>query len=197
MCRDARVSDVLRHRFDQPAKKHSRRLKRAAKAAAVAPRPVARLRPVVHCMTQKHAAKVRLGRGFSLAELKAAKISASFAKTIGIAVDHRRTNKSTDSLAANVQRLTEYKAKLVLFPKKGTKCKAGDTKDAAARAAATQLTGAIMAPTKPAAGAVEFVSVSDAMKNESAYGALRETRNNKKLAGLREKAKKEKADAKK
>merc|ERR1719263_1718336 len=143
-------------------------------------------------MTQKHAAKVRLGRGFSLAELKAAKISASFAKTIGIAVDHRRTNKSTDSLAANVQRLTEYKAKLVLFPKKGTKCKAGDTNDAAAR-----LTGAIMAPTKPAAGAVEFVSVSDAMKNESAYGALRETRNNKKLAGLREKAKKEKADAKK
>ncbi|KAH8077543.1 hypothetical protein JL720_9924 [Aureococcus anophagefferens] len=43
--------------FDQPAKKQIRRQKRAAKAAAVAPRPVARLRPVVHCPTQKHCAK--------------------------------------------------------------------------------------------------------------------------------------------
>ena len=184
--------------FDQPAKKQIRRQKRAAKAAAVAPRPVARLRPVVHCPTQKHCAKVRLGRGFSLAELKAAKIPVPLAKTIGISVDSRRTNKSAESLAANVARLTEYKAKLVLFPKKGTKAKKGDTADAAARAAATQCADKVlMAPAKAAAAPVEFVAVTEEMNNFKAYYALREDRNEKKLAGLREKAKKQAAEGKK
>lgn len=32
----------------------------------------------------------KLGRGFSLLELKEAGLNAKFAKTIGIAVDHRR-----------------------------------------------------------------------------------------------------------
>ena len=138
--------------FNQPGKKKSRRLKRAAKAAANAPRPADKLRPLVRCQTQQHNAKVRLGRGFSLAELKAAKIPVPLAKTIGISVDSRRTNKSAESLAANVARLTEYKAKLVLFPKKGTKAKKGDTADAAARAAATQCADKVlMAPAKAAA----------------------------------------------
>ncbi len=48
-----------------------------------------------------------------------------YARTIGIAVDHRRRNKSLESLQANVQRLKTYKSKLILFPrnpsKKGTK----------------------------------------------------------------------------
>ena len=105
--------------FNQPGKKKSRRLKRAAKAAANAPRPADKLRPLVRCQTQQHNAKVRLGRGFSLAELKAAKISPKFAATVGIAVDHRRTNKSQEALDINVQRLTDYKAKLVVFPRKG------------------------------------------------------------------------------
>merc|ERR1712205_75463 len=56
--------------FNQPGKKKSRRLKRAAKAAANAPRPADKLRPLVRCQTQQHNAKVRLGRGFSLAELR-------------------------------------------------------------------------------------------------------------------------------
>ena len=119
--------------FDQPGKKKARRLKRAAKAAAIVPRPLARLRPVVRCPTEKHCAKVRLGRGFSLAELKAAKITPQIANSIGVAVDHRRTNKSTNAFSSNVQRLQGYKAKLVMFPKKGTKVKTGDTKDASAR----------------------------------------------------------------
>lgn len=148
-------------------------------------------------MTQKHGAKVRLGRGFSLAELKGAKIAQAVAKSLGIAVDHRRTNKSTESLATNVARLTDYKKKLVVFPKKGTKCKAGDTKDAKARAAATQAVGPIMPPAKAAAPKVEFVTVTDAMKAPSCYQELREIRNNKKLAGLRKKAAKEKLENKK
>jgi large subunit ribosomal protein L13e len=57
--------------FNQPGRKQSRRLARAKKAAAVAPRPVdGLLRPVVHCPTFKYNTKMRAGRGFSLVELK-------------------------------------------------------------------------------------------------------------------------------
>jgi hypothetical protein len=54
----------------QPGKKVSRRNARQAKAAAVAPRPIDRLRPVVRCPTIKYNRRVRAGRGFTLAELK-------------------------------------------------------------------------------------------------------------------------------
>merc|ERR1712159_280661 len=58
--------------FDQPAKKKARRLARQKKAAAVAPRPVAgALRSVVHPPTARYNVKTRIGRGFSLAEIKA------------------------------------------------------------------------------------------------------------------------------
>jgi large subunit ribosomal protein L13e len=49
------------------------------------------------------------------------------ARTIGIAVDHRRRNKSTESLQANVQRLKIYRSKLVLFPRKASAPKKGDS----------------------------------------------------------------------
>eukprot|EP00158_Paraphelidium_tribonemae_P010348 Partr_v1_DN46774_c0_g1_i1_m54235 putative 60S ribosomal protein L13 len=80
--------------FNQPAKKLKRRNLRAAKAKAVFPRPVERLRPVVHAPTQKYNAKTRAGRGFSLDELKEAGITRQLATTVGISVDHRRRNKS-------------------------------------------------------------------------------------------------------
>ena len=57
--------------FDQAGQKRRRRLLRKEKAAAIAPRPAAGLlRPIVHCPTQKYNMKTRLGRGFSLNELK-------------------------------------------------------------------------------------------------------------------------------
>ena len=57
--------------FDQAGQKRRRRLLRKEKAAAIAPRPAAGLlRPIVHCPTQKYNMKTRLGRGFSLKELK-------------------------------------------------------------------------------------------------------------------------------
>ena len=56
--------------FDQPARKIRRRNARAAKAAAVAPRPVKTLRPVVRCPTLRYNIKQRRGRGFTLQELK-------------------------------------------------------------------------------------------------------------------------------
>ena len=53
----------------------------------------------------KYSKKVKFGRGFSLAELKDAKINPAYAQTIGICVDHRRHNKNADYQAANVKRL--------------------------------------------------------------------------------------------
>lgn len=74
---------------------------RAAKAKAVFPRPVAgSLRPVVRGQTKRYNTKVRAGRGFTLDELKAAGIPAKHAQTVGICVDHRRKNRSEESMQA-------------------------------------------------------------------------------------------------
>ena len=118
--------------FNKMAHKKIRLQKRAAKAAAVSPRPLDKLRPIVMGMTRKYSSKVRIGRGFSLAELKEAGLSASFAQTVGIAVDHRRHNKNAETMAANVKRLNDYKAKLILFPAKDGKVKKGMINDSTA-----------------------------------------------------------------
>merc|ERR1712110_209762 len=93
----------------------------------VAPRPVAGLlRPVVRCPTFKYNSKVRLGRGFTLEELKAAGFNKKSCRSIGISVDYRRRNLSMESLQQNVQRLKEYKSKLIVFPRKEAKQLSGD-----------------------------------------------------------------------
>ncbi|GAB5036014.1 60s ribosomal protein l13 [Nannochloropsis oceanica] len=170
--------------FDQPAKKKARRLARKAKAAAIAPRPTQLLRPVVHPPTQRYNHKTRLGKGFSMQELKEAGITKSYAKSVGIAVDHRRTNLSVESLQANVQRLKEYKSKLIVFPiGRVKKPKAGDSTTAECRAA-IQTTGTIQ-PLPTGKKPVEFVSVSEELKKFRAYTHLRVVVNEAKLAGIR------------
>ena len=42
-------------------------------------------------------------------------------------MDHRRRNRSLESLQTNSQRLREYRSKLILFPRKPNKPKAGDS----------------------------------------------------------------------
>lgn len=54
---------------------------------------------------------------------QAAGIPKKLAPTIGIAVDHRRRNRSLEGLQANVQRLKTFKAKLVIFPRRARKIK--------------------------------------------------------------------------
>ena len=177
--------------FDQAPRKKQRRLARAKKAAAISPRPSAGpLRPVVHCPTQRYNMKVRAGRGFSLEELKAAKISKKFARTIGIAVDHRRRNKSQESLQANVDRLKEYQSKLVLFPRKGNKIRQGDASKEETDAA-SQLQGTVL-PIRVAEKALEFVKITDDMK-ESAYTEIRNLRSVERHCGQWVKRKEEKA----
>merc|ERR1711990_1083941 len=88
--------------FDQAQKKKTRLNARRAKAAAQFPVPLEKLRPVVSSATRKYAGKTRYGRGFTLAELKGAKMTRSQALTVGIAVDHRRTSTSDEQLKANI-----------------------------------------------------------------------------------------------
>jgi len=115
--------------FDQPARKERRRRKRAHKAKGIYPRPVAGLlRPLVHGQTLKYNAKTKLGRGFTMQELKQAGFNSNQARTVGISVDFRRVDRSVETLNANVQRLKLYKSKLLVFPRKAGKSKHGDSK---------------------------------------------------------------------
>ena len=103
--------------FNQPARKAARRVARKEKAARIFPRPAkGPLKPLVHAPTLKYNSKVRFGRGFTLEELKEAAVPRRFAKTVGIAVDHRRKNRSVETMQTNVNRLKSYMGKLVLFP---------------------------------------------------------------------------------
>ena len=71
--------------------------------------------------------------GFTLAEIKAAGLGVQFARSIGIAVDHRRKNRNQESLELNKARLQNYINKLVLYPRNDkhpvTKAKTGILND--------------------------------------------------------------------
>ena len=64
---------------------------------------------------------MREGRGFTLEEIKAVGINKKYARSIGITIDTRRTNKSNESLQRNIQRLKEYVEKLIVLPRSGRK----------------------------------------------------------------------------
>lgn len=176
--------------FDQPARKQRRRDSRQAKARTLAPRPSTALKPIVRCPTARYCSKQRSGRGFTLEELKAAGLNRNFARTIGISVDHRRRNHNVEALQQNVQRLKEYRAKLILFPRHAAKPRKGDSKKDEL-ALAQQVTGPLMPinrfpghPEKPRA-------ITEDEKKFSSFVALRVARANKRFAGIRAKYAKE------
>ena len=168
-CESSRGPLKVKLALNQASRKKSRRLARAAKAAAIAPAPLQKLRPIVHCPTQKYSAKTRLGKGFTLEELKVAGLSPKYAQTIGIAVDHRRTNKCNESLELNVARLNAYKANLVVLKK-------GETGD--------QLKGTIQ-PIDRSKPALEMQEVTEEMKSLKAYTSMRVARQETRVAGYR------------
>lgn len=184
--------------FDQPARKKRRHQKRVEKAKRIAPRPLKKLRPVVRCPTARFNMRQRLGRGFTLEELKAAGVSAKVAQTIGIAVDKRRKNKSVEALQQNVQRLKEYKSKLILFPINRRKPKKGESSEQECRLA-QQVTGDVM-PIKRGKQSVDVEEprkVTAAETKFSAFHTARQARANKKLApGRAKRAREAEAEAK-
>ncbi|EZF24464.1 hypothetical protein H112_03065 [Trichophyton rubrum D6] len=189
----------VRVHFDQPGRKHRRREARLAKAAALAPRPVDKLRPIVRCPTIKYNSRVRAGRGFSLQELKEAGIPRKLASTIGITVDHRRGNVSAESLSVNVARLKAYKARLILFPRKSGQFKKLDSSAEEIKAAKEGLAKSInsILPVTNAAreNAISEIKKSDLPQGEeNAYRKMRIARSDARLVGVRAKRAKAKAE---
>jgi large subunit ribosomal protein L13e len=111
--------------FNQAGRKQRRRAARKLRASTLAPNPLKPLRPLVQGQTLRYCHKTKRGRGFSLQEIKAAGLTATFARTVGVKVDHRRRNKSAETLQRNIKELEFYKSKLSLYPLKPTKPKKG------------------------------------------------------------------------
>ncbi|CAD5209403.1 unnamed protein product [Bursaphelenchus xylophilus] len=176
----------IRTWFNQPARKVRRAETRVQKAKAVAPRPVSLLRPAVHCTSIRYNSKVRLGRGFTKEELKAAGISVVEAKQFGIAVDHRRVNRSVESIERNAQRLKEYKSRLIVFPKKLSKPKKGDSTEAELKLA-QQVKGTIL-PVKNTQPRIRAQAITEELKKFQVYRHLRNIRGEERNRGKREKA---------
>merc|ERR1711948_117262 len=180
---------MMRTWFDQAGRKKRRALNRQKKAAKIAPRPAAgMLRPVVHPPTQRYNMKLRLGKGFTLEELREAKIPVKKALTIGISVDHRRRNRCAESLQANVDRLKVYLSKLKIFPKKAGKkgCKKGDTPKSDLQNVAQNTLKEIIPVPRPDM-TVEARAITAAEKEASAYKQLKKARTNQKYDGIKRK----------
>merc|ERR1712085_144467 len=128
--------------------------------------------------------KLRLGRGFTLAELREAKIAPKLAPTIGISVDHRRRNRCTESLQENVNRLKLYKTKLLVFPRKSGKkaVKKGDTPRSELQNVAQNTLREIIPIPKPQLR-IKARKITDDEKEKSVYKILKKARTNKKYAG--------------
>jgi len=104
--------------FNQPGRKIRRHRNRVRLAAELGARPIRPLRPAVHCPTVRYNMKIREGYGFTLTELKEAGLHKREALGLGIKVDYRRRNLSEEGKKVNVERLTEYKSRLLVFPRR-------------------------------------------------------------------------------
>jgi len=182
--------------FDQPGRKLRRRNARVAKATTLGVRPLTLLRPAVRAQTVRYNTKIREGRGFTFLELKEAGVGRKEAKGLGIVVDHRRRNLSEEGKNVNVERLTAYKARLIVFPKKAGKPKKGDSTEEELKSETTRKTLAL----PPAVIAEGPRKITSEEKEFSAFRTLRNARAEQRHAGAkqaRQKKKEEEEAAKK
>jgi large subunit ribosomal protein L13e len=135
--------------------------------------------------------------GGGLTKMQEAGIPRKLAPTIGISVDSRRQNLSTESLAANVARLKAYQSRLILFPRKLGQHKKGD-------ASKEEVSGAknLVSRVKHGLPIIHAdTEIKEIKKSEmpeavegGAYRKLRDARSEARNLGKREKRAKEKAD---
>merc|ERR1719240_2534455 len=132
--------------------------------------------------------RLRLGKGFTIEELKGAQIPKKLARTIGVAVDHRRRNRCEESLQTNVERLKLYKSKLMVFPKgSGKKCvKKGDTARSELSNVAQNTLKEIIPVPKPELR-IKARAITGEEKEQSAYKMLKKARTAAKYFGERQK----------
>ena len=105
--------------------------------------------------------------------LQAAGLSAKKALTVGISVDHRRRNKSIESLQTNVQRLKAYSSKLVVLSKKN--------KDAPAVA---QVLGKIL-PIKASQARIKARVITEEERKANVFWLQRKARADARFVGVR------------
>lgn len=179
--------------FDQPGRKRRRRSARVEKAKRLAPRPAELLRPAVRCPTLKYNIRLRAGKGFTLDEIKAAGLTYNYARSVGIAVDRRRRNRSEESLALNKQRLLAYLDRLIVFPTKGKKEQKGDEK---ALQSAVQVDLKDAFPITNATELEPARKITAEEKKSCAYATLRKSWRDLRNKGRREKAMAEAAEGK-
>ena len=182
--------------FNQAGRKLKRRQHRIQKAKNIFPRPIDALRPIVHKSTFRYSGQPREGRGFSIEELRLAGLHPRFARTVGISVDARRTNKSAESLERNVKRLKTYIEKLVILPQNAGKpktAKKGFLADSTAQIQEYQNTNKGILSIPSVALREKRVVVTKEMNEFKAHGYLRLERTNQKWEGRR-KQKKEKGE---
>ncbi|SCV68020.1 BQ2448_141 [Microbotryum intermedium] len=181
--------------FDQPGRKQSRRVARQAKAVKAGLRPVDLLRPAVRCPTMRYNTKLRCGRGFTAAELKAAGIPLKKASSIGLTVDHRRRNRSEESLKINKERLEAYQQRLVVFPKKAGKVKKGDTEGAEKSVEGLKkLASAFPVPAGHKQEGSRAITSDELANKGTAYTTLRKARSDQRYAGIRAERQKKKEE---
>ena len=183
--------------FNVSSHKTLRRNARSAKAAARSPAPVDLLRPLAKCNTRRYSDKIRFGRGFSLEEVRAAGLTPAFARTIGIAVDHRRHGSNVME-AGNIERLNRFKSNLVIFPRLAGAPKKGEINDSTTGLEGTtqNTEGGVYALPRVTRRA-GIAAITKDMKSEKTYIKLRSARVNRKYEGKRVKAAKAKEEAKK
>uniref|UniRef100_A0A8C6QZY5 60S ribosomal protein L13 n=1 Tax=Nannospalax galili TaxID=1026970 RepID=A0A8C6QZY5_NANGA len=147
-----------------------------AKACHIAPCPASRrIWPKLRCPMVRYHAKVRVGRGFSLEELRVAGIHKKVACTISISVDPRGEQ-------ANVQRLKEYS----FCPQKGD----GSAEE-------LQLANQLTEPVMPIPNVYKKEKariITEEEKNFKAFGSLCMTCDNAQLMGIPAKRAKETAE---
>ena len=104
------------------------------------------------------------------------------AQTTGILADPRRWNKSTESLQANVQQQKEYCFKFILFPRKPSAPKKGDSSEKDLKLV-TQLTGPVM-PIRNVYKKEKARVITEEEKNLQAFASLRVVGANALLFGI-------------
>jgi len=128
--------------------------------------------------------------------LKEAGIPRKLAPTIGISVDPRRQNLSVESLTVNVARLKEYKARLILFPRKLGKHKKEDStkEEISVKNTITSIKSGL--PIVAVANEIKEIKKSDLPTpiEGGAYRKLRDARSEARHLGKREKRARDKAD---
>ncbi|KAL9940501.1 hypothetical protein V8E36_001206 [Tilletia maclaganii] len=168
--------------FDQPGAKKRRRDARQAKAASLGLKPIKALRPAVRAPTLKYNTKLREGKGFTIEEIKAAGLGKKQARAIGVPVDHRRRNKSDESLKLNVERIKAYRERIVVIPARSKK-NSSKKVDLSSIKTTRNTLAAFPLPSAVAAEAPRAITAEE--KEATAYRTLRDARAKHRSEGAR------------